>query len=297
MKKLIYKAFILISLIIAVDLILGTILSKMYFHVKSGTIYKVNYAFRSCNDDILLMGASETYHHLISNRIKDSLGLSCYNFGIDGEKIVYQYTLFEQIVKRHKPKILILSFTTIEDQEGATTVTSLLPYCKDYSDVKETVIENVPSEKYKLLSKTYPYNSLLFKIIQGNIAAEPKTNGYLPLTGTNPYLKLVTNPDKIEKTSRSINYFIKLIELAKRSGCRVYIFQAPRYEINSSREDQQLYTSICNTHNVTPLNYLSDTTFLNHRQYFRDHSHLNNPAAEILTDKIIVRLRDDLKNK
>jgi len=295
MKQFAVKLFIFILLLIGIDFIIGTIFSKYYFKIKSGTIFTANYAIRDCKEDILLLGASEISHHFISNTIKDSLGLTCYNLGMDGHNIFYQYAIFQEIIKRHTPKILIISTNSLTDAEKKTggSIESLLPYCEGYPTVKNMVIDTDSSEKIKLLSKSHPFNSMAIKLIQGLINEEPKTNGYKPLWGNSINLELKTNPQKLNATPRSINYFSDLITLAKKSGCKVYILQAPRYQINNSIEDQILFTSLSDKYKVPFLNYLPDTIFINHPEYFKDGAHLNNQGAEILTNMLIGDLKHD----
>ncbi len=279
-------------LAICIDFIIGCVFTNLYFKVKSGTIFKTNYSIKDCREDILILGASEISHHFKSNLIEDSLGLSCYNLGMDGLTIFYEYPVFREIIKRYKPKIVIISATAMEDD--VADIKSLLPYCRKYNSVNSFVIEADPAERYKLLSRSYPYNSQVFRIIQGLIIEEPKTNGYYPLAGSRAYLKLKTAPDKLLTTPKSIDYFTALLTLAKKSGCKVYIVQPPRYQINSIPEDQMLYKTLSEKSEVRFLNYLPDTTFINHPEYFKDNSHLNNTGAELFTRKIIEDLAKDL---
>ena len=297
MKQFVVKLLIFIALLTGIDFIAGSIFSRFYYKVKSGTIFTANYAIRDCKEDILLLGASEISHHFISNTIKDSLGLTCYNLGMDGLNIFYQYAVFQEIVKRHPPKILILSTNTLSDAEKQSggAIESLLPYCERYNAVKKVVFDADSTEKFKLVSKSYPYNSMVIKIIQGMISKEPETNGYKPLWGSDINLRLNINPQKLNTTPKSINYFSDLIKLAKKSGCKVFILQAPRYQINNSAEDQLLFTSLSDKCKVSFLNYLPDTIFTNHPEYFKDGAHLNNQGAEILTNKLIADLKKDNK--
>lgn len=279
-------------MLIITDFIIGAVLHQFYFKVKSNTLFKTNYAIRECKEDVLLFGASETAHHLISNKIKDSLGLSCYNLGVDGLNIIYQYAVLQEVLKRYTPKIVVISATTVS--EDKSTVKSLLPYCRDYPDIKNIVFENDLSQKNKLLLKSYPFNSLLLKIFQGMMTPESKTNGYLPLTGSNPGMLKGEKPFKLDTSQTVINYFTEAIKKAKHAGCRVYIFQAPRYQVNHV-EDQFFIKEISEKYQVPFLNYLSDTAIVNHREYFKDGSHLNNTGAQLLTNKFIKDIKADLK--
>ena len=50
-----------------------------------------NYICDKSVDDILIFGSSRAVHHYNSSMIEDSLGMSCYNCGDDGNGIILSY--------------------------------------------------------------------------------------------------------------------------------------------------------------------------------------------------------------
>ena len=95
------------------------------------------------------------------------------------------------MLKRYKPKIVVLDFNVEEfklSPDNYDRIASLLPYYKNHLEVHSIIQLKSPYEKYKLLSKIYPFNSLLFTIAIGatdyNKSREQinDENGYIPLT-------------------------------------------------------------------------------------------------------------------
>ncbi len=295
MKTFITKLCVFIFLFFAIDFCVGVLLNKIYYKVNSGTISKANYGFKFCKEDILIFGASEVAHHFISNEIADSLHLSCYNLGMDGYTITYQYPLLQTIVSRYSPKVIMISTSQLS---GKMIEPSLMyPYYNSSSSVREVLDKADVYNKYKLKLNSYIFNSLLLGIIDGILAKAPATNGYIALYGKAKFLSLNTNPSEIKATTESINYFASFLKLAKSTGALVYVFSSPKYQINHKKSDSVLVKSICDRNGVKYINYLTDTSFIKHPELFKDGVHLNNDGAEIFTKKIIDLIKKDYYNQ
>lgn len=277
-------------------MILGEILEISFFKAKSGTTFNTIYGIRDCNEEILIMGDSEVKHGIISNLLKDSLGLSCYNLGFDGHKIYYQYAMLREILKRYTPQVIIISTSAASEVE--VTITPLFPFYEKYSQVKKTILEIAPVEKYKLISNAYAYNSLIIKIIQGLVYSEPKSNGYDPLYTKQHNISL----EKISETKnylvpsspRSLNYFEKFIRLATSSGCKVVVMNPPKLWHNALHNHEFTLNEIISRNQVIYLDYENDPSFEFHHEIFYDAEHLNHQGAELLTNRIIKDLKDKI---
>jgi hypothetical protein len=283
--------FVFIIVFLIVDFGLGIVLNKVYFKVSTGTIAKANYGFKFCNEDILLFGASEVSHHFISNTISDSLHLSCYNLGMDGYRITYQYPLLQTVTDRYSPKIIVISTTQLSGKKMEPSL--MYPYYKNSPYVKNVLNKLDVFNKYRLMLNSYAYNSQILGIVYGLHAASVGLNGYIPLYGTNKFLTLNTKPSEITTSPESIAYFEDFLKLAKSKATLVYVFMSPKYQINNSKSDSILIKAICDRNHVSCLDYLNDTTFSQHPELFKDAVHLNNKGAEILTNKLIATIRAD----
>ena len=60
------------------------------------------------NTNVLVMGSSRAWRHIDPKVIKDSLGLSAYNIGMDGQHLPMQLSRYQTFLKYNKqPKIII----------------------------------------------------------------------------------------------------------------------------------------------------------------------------------------------
>jgi len=290
MKKILFKISVFIILFFIVDFILGEILEPLYFKVKSGTIFNTVYGIRDTHDEILIFGASEVKHSFISKQIEDSLGLTCYNLGFDGNNIYYQYAMLSEILDRYTPHIVVVSTSITAEDESS--IISLFPFHKRYRRIRETIFEIAPVEKFKTISNAYVYNSLILNIIQGLIYPEPETNGYRPLYNEKYNIESETRKYSIPSSPRTLDYFDKFLKLAVSSGCKVVVVGTPKCWYNSSNGQPSNIKELISHNHVLYLDYENDTTFLYNNDIYYDGVHLNHKGAEVFTRRFI----SDLKN-
>jgi hypothetical protein len=289
MKAFISKIIVFALLFICIDQMLGFVTNRLFLKAKSGDNYSTNYGIRSCKDDILIMGASELRHGIVSKKIADSMDMTCYNLGRDGLNIYFQYAVLNEILKRYKPKIIVVSINCLEESENA--VNGLFPYSADYRDIKELIYEIKPMEKYRLFIKSYCYNSLLIKIIQGLVQNEPNTAGYKPLFAVSKNMRLSPEPYTIGISERTLTYFEKFMNLCKNAGCKVYVLETPKYQTIFNQEENKKIKELVNKYNANYISFRNDTTFINHPELYKDKTHLNDNGAQIFTSMVIQNMK------
>lgn len=54
-------------------------------------VLRCEYIANKATDDIIILGSSSATHHYVLQIIEDSLGLSCYNCGEEGNGVVLAY--------------------------------------------------------------------------------------------------------------------------------------------------------------------------------------------------------------
>jgi hypothetical protein len=291
--KLLKYIIIFIGFLFCFDFFFGTIFSKVYLNVKGEKIGETNYAFFQAKEEILLIGGSDIKRHFNPKVIAEKLKLSTFNFGTSSTNIFYQYAILQQILKRVKPKYIIIGASGVNNivVRENTSIKLLLPYYEQYPEVKSILDDIDFTQKYKLGSKIYPYNSSILDILSGLNNNVHSNLGYEPAHGTLGTLTLVSKPKCFLRTEKSESYFDKFIVLAKMSGAKVCIVQAPRFEINTCKDDEDYLYRTAKKHNVQFLNYINDTSFINHRNLFYDPNHLNNEGSKILTNKFLKDLK------
>jgi hypothetical protein len=291
MKSFFSRLVFFLLIFVSLDQVLGLAFDYYYNKVKSGTIYTTNYALKLSTDDILIFGASESTHSLISKQITDSLGLSCYNLGMDGQNILYQYALFNELLNRHRPKIIIIS-TVILNESEKTSLSPLFPYYSDYTSIKEIILDYDINDKYKLFIKGYAYNSMLLKIIQGNITTEPGTKGYIPLQSVSKNLIMDTIPFRIMPSTLTFKYFERFLAACRENNIKVLVIAPPRFVKGIDEAEKLQIINLLERYSLQYYDFTTDTTFNNHPELFKDGPHLNHKGAIIFTDIIIDIIRN-----
>lgn len=214
--------------------------------------------------------------------------MSYYNAGRDGCDILYHLAIFKSIVKRYTPKIVILDINRYEFSVNKTSydrLSMLLPYYQMHPEIRDIINKKGKFEKYKLISRIYPYNSLLLTIINGFYTKNNQTEdieGYVPLQEKiDPGKPIVINSLEYTIDSVKLKAFISFINLAKEFDIKIYIVVSPYYT-NSNIEDKSLYLAkkIANTCNVPFYDFSNYLPISNNKQLFYDNEHLNNEGAK-----------------
>lgn len=288
------KLLIFAILFLILDFIVGEIFEPFYYKVKRGTIYNTIYSIRDSHENIVILGASEVKHSFISRQIEDSLGLTCYNLGLDGNNIYYQYSIFRELLERYVPEIVVISTSVVAENEN--TVATLLPLQKKYKKIREIILDVAPMERYKMISNAYIYNSLALNILQGLSTTEMYANGYVPLYSEYNYIGRETRSFSINSTPRTLRYFDSFLNLAISAGCEIIVVNTPRCWYNSLHSEHTSIEEIIDKYNVALFDYEIDPTFLYKNNLFYDGVHLNHRGAEIFTNKFIGDLKKYLYN-
>lgn len=290
--------FVFVGILFMLDFSIGSILQYLYFKQKSGLLYRTTYSLDSTHADLLVLGSSTATHHYNSEIFEKRLGISVYNAGRNANPIFYDYAVFKSVLKRYKPKIVLLDFNIQEfkvNPDNYDKISSLLPYYKDHPEIRSIIELKSPYEKYKLLSKIYPFNSLLFTIGIGTTNLNTSRDhindieGYVPLDRIwTKRIVVDTSGTGYELDTNKINIFKSLIYKCRAQKIKLYIIISPRY-VKYSGEDLsvEIARKMANDSNISLYDYSKDTTFWKHSDYFADGIHLNNIGATIFSNKVI----------
>ncbi len=298
------KLFLFLFIIFLLDYAIGNLLKYLYSKQESGLLYRTTYAIDSTKADVLIFGSSTANHHYYPGAFEKRLHMTCYNTGRDGNNIFYDYAVLEGVLKRYSPKIAILDFNQDDfkkDQDSYDRISSLLPYYSTHPEMRSIIQLKSPYEKYKLLSKIYPYNSLIFTIGVGNTEINKDReeindmDGYVPLTRI---LKgpLITDTtfEKYELDSTKIKIFQSFIRNCISSDIKLFIFLSPQF-IKFKFEDSSVVIAreIAKKSNIPFYDFSNDSLFLNDEELFFDRGHLNDRGAKIYSNKVIDKIIQD----
>ena len=131
--RFIKKGSIFLLALFLLDFLIGMGISGLFSKQKGGQIYQTTMGLESVHTDVLVFGASNASHHYVPSVFRDSLGMSFFNLGRDGMDILYGKAIFNGIVRRYCPKIIIinLSPTELSTDLSYDRLSPLLPYYRD----------------------------------------------------------------------------------------------------------------------------------------------------------------------
>lgn len=288
------------------DFTIGKLLEYLYFHQTSGSLYRTTFALEQTTANVLVFGSSRAIYHYVPEVVTDSLGLSCYNTGADGQKIFYYAALNSVILHRYKPKLIVLDVNPDEfnfSPEGYDRLNILLPYYSRHQEIRRFVDLRSPFERLKLLSRIYPYNSDLLTIGAGNLATNksrhPDEEGYIPLDQLldTALIKNLPRPAfaaRITLDSNKLSAYSEFIRNTIGAGVPLVVVMSPAYGFHGDSSDICLLKAIAARNHAPFLDYLRDNRYNQHPELFSDVGHLNREGAFEFTRDLVRRLRGEV---
>lgn len=293
--KIFIGGFVACLLLVVADWAVGSWSEKMYHKSKYGIYHRQLYCLEQSNDEILIMGSSRAAHHYVPQIFEDSLGMSCYNAGSDGQCIYYHYTLLASMLERGaRPKAIIYEVmdldAVVSKSETFTldaAIERLTPHYGEFSVINDLFKHKDWKEKIKLMSHTFKYNSKLVQTIKCNYLPEKEDKGYEALNGT---IKLVkkkeikdvdANMPNTEIENLKLIYISKLIELCRNNHIFLIFAISPTFsgKINFGAITIE---SLALKNNI-PFVRFNDTEKFKDHTYFYDRLHLNDKGARLFS--------------
>jgi predicted peroxiredoxin len=290
------RLLILFMILFVIDYSLGSVLRYMYFKQESGELYRITYCVEKTNEDILVFGSSRANHHYHPEVFEKRLNLSFYNTGLDGEHILYQAAILKGVLKRYTPKIIIFDFVEAEFGKNPASydrLSSLLPYYNDHPEIRAILKLKSPYEKYKLLSKAYPYNSEIFQIVLGNTgykkAKHEDIKGYIPRTETwDVPIKPMVYPEQYPLDSNKIKIFESIIKDCISAGTKLYVICSPYFfDAKNQEYSIRLGKEIAKKYNIDFFDFSNNSAFTKNANLFADFAHLNDTGAKVFSEMLI----------
>lgn len=297
MKKFILHILLFFAILAVIDVAAG----KVFWYLQStragGRTGAEYYACKESNDDVIIMGSSRASHHYIPQIISDSLGLSCFNAGQDGNGIVLQYGRWKMLTERHSPKVLIYDVNIVFDlcqNDNMTYVDRLKPFCND-NTVRNYVSEIFPMERVKLLSQMYRYNYKFLEILFDCTRSCDINNGYEPLFGEIRQ-EIVDDADAVMEEREivvdkiKIHYLEKLIKECKENGTILFFVASPAFRGSIYGEKSFSAVKELSTKYDVPFYYYYKSRYSENPLIFKDSQHLNDQGATLFTSDIVSQI-------
>ncbi len=299
-KKLFIRLIIFCVLMYVLDAVVGAGLKYLYFSNKEGRYYDLTYAIDSTKADVIVVGSSRGKNDYVAQDIEDSLHLTCYNAAYEGAHFLHQYAVIKSILNRHHPKILIWDYWQglEEDPQNYLELSTILPYY-NHELIKPIIDLRGPYERYKLVSKIYPYNSTIIYNLNKkihfykNTEKDASRKGFTPLFGV--WKEKIQVLDKITSPIDSVNTaaYLNVINFCKLNNIKLYIVISPHYGIYKSPPNyDSIAKALAIENNIPFLDFSNDSTFIkSYNPYFSNRIHLNETGAKIFTKEFISKIK------
>lgn len=308
-KVLFIKSLQFLLIFILIDLSLGSIAKEIFFSQKTGKYARLTHSIQIDSSEVLIMGSSHANRHYVPDILGKELNMTCFNAGVQGQGIIFHTALQKMILKRHKPKFIILNIDEswlFESVESYERLADLHPYYWDYRTELDPIL-SLHSEfnTFKLLFLSYQTNSTIVHVLKYFLLPQKDYKGYRPLNQQmekplSQKTELINSEmakEEIQNIDTSfVNMFEEFINNAKINDINLiftispHLYQANGMKVNKSLE---LMKSMAFEHGIPLFDFSDDRTFIEQYHLFNDPGHLNNDGA-ILFTKL---LADTLKVK
>lgn len=301
MKKFILWISTVIVTICALDYVLGVFFDRFIMTTAlPGDYETVDYILRGDNNnDIVVLGSSVALNGIKTKIVEDSIGVTAYNAGANGQTFPYYLTLLKALIANHAPNKVILGVNpnVLADDGIGARYNFLVPYYGlGISDIDERLVSRRTFDKLFLKSNAYKLNTIWFRIllyhfVEAGIKGE---NGFIgkPVPPSYPQKDTEIIPMLSDERKQEL---IEFIRLCKDNDIDLIIIFTPQYHhwANSDNTSNVVYmtTKIASQYDVRVYNDLQIEPFASDSTLFYDDEHLNINGAAVYTNVIINRLK------
>jgi hypothetical protein len=307
-KRGIFQVVIFLVTLMLCDAIFGMFAKMLFYSETSGKYARLTYIVNSDTSAIVVFGSSHAMAHFIPEIIEDSLHEPTFNYGTNGQKLLFSRAIYEIRKRRSKPKMIILNVDAdwfFDKHSQQDRMADLFPYYGNAGDIifrdfsrKDRFVGHL-----KFLSRTFPYNSTLVHVIKYKLEPQYDFKGYEPLYGAVDSLQLEQRINSERGSGHVqlpqpdddlIDLFAQLIDDINKNNIRLYIVISPDLlkPDYSERYMDQIIKKVCDSTRTPVVDFSGSDIFNDHRLLFHDFGHLNDSGARIFTGMLI----DSIKN-
>lgn len=302
MKKFLLKVLLFFACVVVMDLAFGHFFSFLRTHANGGSTANCEYIANRATDDIIILGSSRATHHYVPQIIEDSLGMSCYNCGEEGNGIVLAYGRFKMLTSRYKPKLVIYEITPEFDYYNTEPNTKYLGYLRPYysNDGIKGIFDDFDDDLsfLKMKSKMYQNTAKILPNMVDNVIYRDNMKGYSPLYGKinvdNTTGTSKKNGKKLEIDSLKMQYVERIIVDAQSMSVPIVFVISPKFGEVSNLANYEPVLALCRKYGVHYYNFTNRVPFTLNADYFQDNGHMNNQGAVAYTQLLV---KEVLNNK
>ncbi len=308
MRRLLLSLLALGALLFVLDRAIGAGMAGLFrssTNEEEGDRY--GRAFRA-QPGVVICGSSRALHHYVADSLGVWLGTPAYNLGRDAAwGALYQYASAAMMLRHGAPRMWIVEASTdlYSGKEVLDQLSVFLPYVDEEPAAAEVAAMRSRWEGIRMLSKTYPYNSLLVSLLAPRLGkrVQPRA-GYLELTGV-----MARDTARVEAAPAGVGegrfprdplkwrYLEKTIALLKARGVEVVAVRSPQFLAGAAAraEDRRNGADLARTFGDLGVRFL-DFGALDHPEFaenalYWDAEHLNGAGALRFTRELADSLR------
>lgn len=289
MKKYICKIILFFFAVAIIDVLFGIVCQYLNNNSKGGGVKSRYYVCKETNEDVLVFGSSRAKSHYVPDIIEDSLGMTCYNTGEDGNGIILSYGYLKMITERYSPQLIIYDVYRfdIDEDDNMKYLDLMKPYY--YEKGIDSIFWSVnPKMRLMMFSNLYRYNTTCIRLVGDYVhpmSVYPK--GYFGITKTMDFEPEIIEDPCGDVDSLKIYYFEKFIQLIRQKEISLVCCMSPLYKACIQKDCYTPIIQLCNKYDV-PFIYLGDNPEIScNKNFFGDRIHLNENGAKLYTEKVI----------
>lgn len=292
MKKFLLKISLFAAILFSIDRIAGYAFAYLSKNSKGGYTGHYHHLTEKTNDDVLIFGSSRAIHHYNPQIITDSLGLSCYNCGQDGNGIILLYGWWKMISKRYHPKMVIYDITDDFDLLKGEDNHRYLGWLKEAYDrdgIKDIFLSVDETERYKMMSLMYRYNSNWPHIVLDYVWTQDniKDNGFSPLEGSLDPMKVRKNVN-LDKSFELDELKLEFLNrFVREIGDTKLIFVVSPLFYGHNEAHLKPIRELCEKYNIKLYDYSNSEKYVHNADFFKDGAHLNAKGADEFTKEFV----------
>lgn len=300
MKNFLIKLLVFILVVGIVDYSFGVAFDYLRANAKDGDDKRIYDICKNNQYGIVILGSSRAHHHYVPDILTDTIGLSCYNAGFDGNGVILSYGILKLILEKYKPNLIIYDVEPafdIEYYEQDNNCTRYLKMLKSFylnDDVKEIFMTISKEDYFKNFSGIARHNSNIILETFSYFRKETEHNdcGFHALNG------VMNNNAKMQETeipmmdSMKINYFRKLLSDAKNSKVPMVVVYSPKYEYTNVATLDTI-RKICKENETLYWDYSNNKKYIDTR-LFKEPMHMNITGARLFTQEIASKLKEEV---
>ena len=294
MRKFLVKLALFFALVYGLDVLAGYGFAWLRSHAKGGSTANCEYIANRASEDIIILGSSRATHHYIPSIIEDSLGVSCYNCGEEGNGSILAYGRLKMLTNRYAPKLVIYEITPGYDYGRTDPYSKYLGYLRAYYNEQgiRGIFDDFDDDLsfLKMKSKMYQNTSRLLPDLVDNIFYRDNKQGYSPLYGhmnTDEVVPMLSSRNDRAVDSLKLSYVERIIKLCIDKDINLVFSISPRFGSDSDIEPYLPALSLCDKYGIEVANYLNNPQICSCADYFQDSGHLNHKGAEAYTTLVL----------